>query len=163
MSNWYTADTHFGSDSFSVLKRDNRLFNDNAEYTAEQVRIWNEQASSDDTIYVIGDFCNYNATEKDCFSGLAVSKQINAHIILIIGNSEDRVIRDIFGGNFKKFREYCLSDPAFRFQNVLRDAYVDIRDEKFFLTHKPTDHDKDHQTLFGPHAQIRRALEIIRI
>ena len=53
MNNWYTADPHFGSDSISVLKRDNRLFKDNAEYTAEQVRIWNEQASSDDTIYVI--------------------------------------------------------------------------------------------------------------
>lgn len=46
MSNWYTADSHFGSDSVTVLQRDNRLFKDNAEYTAEQVRIWNEQASS---------------------------------------------------------------------------------------------------------------------
>ena len=56
MNNWYTADSHFGSDSLSVLKRDNRPFKDNAEYVAEQVRIWNEQASSDDTIYAIGDF-----------------------------------------------------------------------------------------------------------
>ena len=45
MSNWYTADSHFGSDSVTVLQRDNRLFKDNAEYTAEQVKIWNEQAS----------------------------------------------------------------------------------------------------------------------
>lgn len=45
MSNWYTADPHFGSDSVTVLQRDNRLFKDNTEYTAEQVRIWNEQAS----------------------------------------------------------------------------------------------------------------------
>jgi hypothetical protein len=47
------------------------------------------------------------------------------------------------------FREYCLNDPAFRFQDVLRDAYVSIRGEKFFLTHKPIDHAKDCQTLFG--------------
>ena len=47
------------------------------------------------------------------------------------------------------FREYCLNDPTFRFQDVLRDAYVSIRGEKFFLTHKPTDHDKECQTLFG--------------
>lgn len=149
MSNWYTADSHFGSDSVTVLQRDNRLFKDNAEYTAEQVRIWNEQASSDDTIYVIGDFCNYNSTEKDYISGLAVSKQINAHIILITGNSEDRVIRDIFGGDYEKFREYCLTDPNFKFEDVIRNTYVDINGEKFFLTHKPTDHDKECQTLFG--------------
>ncbi len=60
--------------------------------TAEQVRIWNEQASADDTIYVIGDFCNYNSHENDFKSGLAVSKLVNAHIILIIGNSEERVL-----------------------------------------------------------------------
>ena len=149
MSNWYTADSHFGSDSVTVLHRDNRLFKDNAEYTAEQVRIWNEQASSDDTIYVIGDFCNYNSTEKDYISGLAVSKQINAHIILITGNSEDRVIRDVFGGDYEKFREYCLTDPHFKFEDVIRNTYVTINGEKFFLTHKPTDHDKECQTLFG--------------
>ena len=45
MSNWYTADTHFGSDSKEVLVRDNRPFKDINEYTKEQVRIWNEQAS----------------------------------------------------------------------------------------------------------------------
>lgn len=149
MSNWYTADSHFGSDSVTVLQRDNRLFKDNAEYTAKQVRIWNEQASSDDTIYVIGDLCNYNSTEKDYISGLAVSKQINAHIILITGNSEDRVIRDVFGGDYEKFREYCLTDPHFKFEDVIRNTYVTINGEKFFLTHKPTDHDKECQTLFG--------------
>lgn len=149
MSNWYTADSHFGSDSVTVLQRDNRLFKDNAEYTAEQVRIWNEQASSDDTIYVIGDFCNYNSTEKDYISGLAVSKQISAHVILITGNSEDRVIRDVFDGDYEKFREYCLTDPNFKFEDVIRNTYVDINGEKFFLTHKPTDHDKECQTLFG--------------
>lgn len=46
MSNRYTADSHFGSDSVTVLQRDNHLFKDNEEYTAEQVRIWNEQVSS---------------------------------------------------------------------------------------------------------------------
>ena len=62
MGNFYTADTHFGSDSKAILIRDNRPFKDINEYTEEQVRIWNEQASSDDTIYVIGDFCNCGPT-----------------------------------------------------------------------------------------------------
>ena len=55
MSNWFTADTHFGSDSKEIMIRDNRPFKDINEYTEEQIRIWNEQASSDDTIYVIGE------------------------------------------------------------------------------------------------------------
>ena len=57
-------------------------------------------------------------------SGLAVSKLINAHVILITGTSEGRVIRDVFGGDFERFREYCLTDPAFTFQDVLRDCLI---------------------------------------
>ena len=149
MGNWYTADTHFGSDSNDILIRDMRPFKDIAEYTAEQVRIWNEQASADDTIYVLGDFCNYNIHEKDYKSGLAVSKLVNAHIIYIIGNSEERVIDDHFGGDFNRFKEYCLTDPEFRFDDVIKNAYIDINGTRFFLTHKPTDHDKTCLTLFG--------------
>ena len=150
MSNWYTADTHFGSDSKFVMVRDNRPFKDINEYTEAQVKIWNEQASSEDTIYVIGDFCNCGPkVEKDFRSGLAVSRQINAHIILIIGNNEQRAIDENFDGSFEKFREYCLTDPSCKFDDVKLNDYVDIKGEMFFLTHKPTDHAKDCQTLFG--------------
>ena len=120
MSNWYTADTHFGSDS-----------NDN------------------DTIYVIGDFCNYNHHEKDYESGLAVSKLVNAHIVYIIGNSEERVINDHFGGDFNRFRDYCLMNPGFKFDDVLKNTYLDINGIRFFLTHRPVNHDKDCLNLFG--------------
>lgn len=149
MSNWYTADTHFGSDSNDILIRDMRPFKNIAEYTEEQVRIWNEQASYDDTIYVIGDFCNYNHHEKDYESGLAVSKLVNAHIVFIIGNSEERVINDHFGGDFNRFRDYCLMNPEFKFDDVLKNTYLDINDIRFFLTHRPVNHDKDCLNLFG--------------
>lgn len=96
MRKWYTADSHFGADSKDIIERENRPFKNISEYTKEQVRIWNEQASSDDVIYAIGDFCNYNNSEKDFMSGLAVSSQVNARIILITGTQEDRVIRDCF-------------------------------------------------------------------
>lgn len=149
MSNWYTADTHFGSDSNDILIRDMRPFKNIAEYTEEQVRIWNGQASSDDTIYVIGDFCNYNHHEKDYESGLAVSKLVNAHIVFIIGNSEERVINDHFGGDFNRFRDYCLMNPEFKFDDVLKNTYLDINGIRFFLTHRPVNHDKDCLNLFG--------------
>ena len=149
MSNWYTADTHFGSDSNDIPIRDMRPFKDINEYTEEQVRIWNEQASPDDTIYVLGDFCNYNRHEKDYESGLAVSKLVNAHIVYIIGNSEERVIHNHFDGDFEKFRDYCLTNPEFKFDDVLKNTYLDINGIRFFLTHRPIDHDKECLTLFG--------------
>lgn len=98
MKKWYTADSHFGADSNDIIERENRPFKDISEYTKEQVRIWNEQAAPDDVIYAIGDFCNYNSFEKDYMSGLAVSSQINAKIILVIGTQEERIIRDRFDG-----------------------------------------------------------------
>ena len=159
MRNWYTADTHFGNDSNDSLIRDMRPFKDIAEYTAEQVRIWNEQASSDDTIYVLGDFCNYNGHEKDFRSGLTVSKLVNANIILVTGNNEERVIDIHFGGDFDRFREYCLTCPEFRFKDVIRNTYIDINGIRFFLTHKPSDHDKTCLTLFG---HVHRGLGLYR-
>ena len=149
MANWFTADPHFGSDSKEVLVRDARPFKDIEEYTSEQIRIWNSQASESDYIYVLGDFCNYNSTEKDYKSGLAVSKQIRANIILIVGNQETRVTRDYFDGDFEAFRNYCLTDPDYSFYDVKRDDYIDIQGERFFLTHEPKDHDKECESLFG--------------
>ena len=147
--NWYTADTHFGADAKDILIREMRPFADPDGYTREQVRIWNGQVSPDDTVYVLGDFCNYNDTEHDYRSGLAVSRQIGAHVILLTGNAEERVIRSRFGGSFERFREYCLGDPGFRFEDVRKNAYVSIGGRRFFLTHRPADHDPQCLNLFG--------------
>ena len=146
---WFTADPHFGADSNIILSREMRPFGDAAEYAREQVRLWNEQASEDDLIYVIGDFCNYNAYEKDYVSGLEVSRRIRARVILLTGNQEDRVIEAFFGGDLDRFREFCLTDPRFRFEDVRRNAYVTACGEKFFLTHRPVDHDETCLNLYG--------------
>ena len=146
---WYTADPHFGSDSETIISREMRPFRNIAEYTAEQVRIWNSQAAPEDTICVIGDFCNYNSFEKDWEAGLAVAGKINAHVILITGNQEDRVIRHCFDGDFSRFRAFCLNDPRFRFDDVKRNDFAVICGEKFFLTHRPLDHSKTCLNLFG--------------
>ena len=65
--NWYTADTHFGADAKDILIREMRPFADPDGYTREQVRIWNGQVSPDDTVYVLGDFCNYNDEITDIY------------------------------------------------------------------------------------------------
>lgn len=144
---WYTADPHFGADSYDILKREMRPFRNPAEYAREQVRIWNAQTQEEDIIYAIGDFCNYNFHEKDYPSGLAVSREIKAHIILITGNSEERVIRAHFDDDFEKFREYCINE--FHFEDVRKNGYTEICGRKFFLTHRPADHDSQYLTLFG--------------
>ena len=146
---WYTADPHFGADSAEILIREMRPFRNPAEYASEQVRIWNEQAMPNDTIYVLGDFCNYNSTEKDYLSGLAVSRRIHARLILLTGNSEERVIQAHFDGDFDRFRAYCLHSDQCRFADIKRNTYTHIGGEKFFLTHKPTDHDRQCLNLFG--------------
>lgn len=144
---WFTADTHFGADARDILVREMRPFRDPGEYMREQVRIWNAQAGKDDLIYVIGDFCNYNAQEKDYASGIAVSREVRARIILITGNAEERVIKEHFGGDFAAFREYCLS--AGRFEDVRRNDYAECCGRVFFLTHRPADHAPLGLTLFG--------------
>jgi len=149
MKIWYMADSHFGADSNDIIYRENRPYKDIKEYTEDQVRIWNEQASEEDVIYAIGDFCNYNRHEKDYISGLTVSAQIKANIILVVGTQEQRIIRDHFGGSFEKFREYCLSEPSFKIKDVVENAYVTILGQRFFLTHDPIDHDKTCLNLFG--------------
>lgn len=145
--NWYTADTHFGLDSNDIIQREMRPFRDIAEYTYNQITIWNSQVSQDDTIYVLGDFCNYNSYETNYNSGLAISKQINAHIVLLLGNSEERVIRTHFDGDFHQFREYCLNN--YNFDDVKENEYISISGKQFFLTHKPINHDPHCLNLFG--------------
>lgn len=161
MADWYTADTHFGTDSKIVLFRENRPYKSISEYTEDQVRIWNEQASEDDTIYALGDFCNYceRENEIDYMSGLAVSAQIRARMILIIGNNEERVIAKYFGDDFERFREFCLNEPSFKFADVKKNDYITIEGQRFFLTHKPTDHADDCLTLFG---HVHRGLGLYR-
>ena len=146
---WFTADTHFGADSFDILTREMRPFNTANEYMHEQVKIWNSQIQKDDVIYAIGDFINYNysSNENDFDSGLSVSRMVNSHIVLIIGNSEERVIDDHFDGSLEKFKEYCINE--YNFDDVKLNDYVELCGQKFFLTHRPKDHDKHCQTLFG--------------
>lgn len=150
---WFTADPHFGADSSRIIEREMRPFKNALDYADQQIQIWNEQIllqhSKNDTIYVIGDFCNYNAEEKDFYMGLAISRQIRADIILIAGNNEERIVTEQFDGSFERFREFCLDKLNFNFADIKRRDYVTIGGTTFCLTHKPTDHDKHCATLFG--------------
>lgn len=143
---WFTSDTHFGADSENILTREMRPFNNVLDYAKFQIAMWNKQATADDVIYVIGDFCNLNKKERDWYMGLQIVKQINASVVLITGNSEERVIASEFNNNFEAFKKFCID---LGFLNVRKDLMLTIRDKQVYLNHFPSKHKEGYINLFG--------------
>ena len=78
MTNWYTADQHYGHDN--IRKYANRPFYSCHEMNCVITKKWNKRVQEDDTIYVIGDFCFGNP--------LTYIKRLNGTKILIKGNHD---------------------------------------------------------------------------
>ena len=153
---YFTSDTHFGGDANIIIRRENRPFSNPLDYINEQVRIFNDQASHNDTIYHLGDYCNYSKDERDWRTGLESVIHINADVILIVGNNEERVIEYEFNGDFNSFKNYCLS---LGFKNVHRDLIINIDSDTFYLNHCPRYHRKEYINLFG---HVHRATGLLK-
>ncbi len=142
---FFTSDTHFGCDE--ILLRENRPFKNMEDFKDSVFQFWNSQAKATDTIYHLGDFVNYNKTNKLGWQkALEEVKQINAKVILIIGNNEQRIIEEFFDKNFEKFRQYC---KGIGFFDVKQDDYIEFNNEKFYLNHFPRNHKENYINLFG--------------
>ncbi|MDR2541436.1 MAG: hypothetical protein LBD11_06895 [Candidatus Peribacteria bacterium] len=74
---FFTADTHFGSER--VLGYNRRPFKDTIAMDDALVSNWNRVVSTDDFVYHLGDFGNYDRLPE-----------LNGKIILILGNYEER-------------------------------------------------------------------------
>lgn len=61
-NNYFTSDIHFYSDA--TIFREDRPFRDSVEFITSIVNKWNRIADSNDTIYHLGDFTNYNKNDK---------------------------------------------------------------------------------------------------
>ena len=129
--NFFTADSHFSNKDYSVLDRDFRPFETLEEMNNGIIKIWNEQAGENDTIYHLGDFGNYE-----------MIKRLNGKVVLVCGNYEELD----YGNDFDGFRKKLL-DLGF-YQNGI---YLDesVVGERLYLTHRPTAHADDCMTLFG--------------
>lgn len=142
---FFTSDTHFND--YDTLLMDDRPFSSAEEFDNYVIDIWNSQAKKGDTIFVIGDFvdCDGKGYEgwKDSINYV---QKINADVVLIIGNNEERVIKNWFNDDFNAFREFCLKTG---FKEVYKNLILNICDKDFFLTHKPNDRRNDMLTLFG--------------
>jgi calcineurin-like phosphoesterase family protein len=144
---YFTSDTHFGDDAETIMAREMRPFSSKEEYRDYQIKIWNKQATKDDTIYHLGDFCNYNEKEHIWLkNGLELVQKVNANVVLIIGNNEERVINNEFNGSFNNFQKFCLE---LGFKEVFTGMFLTINGTRYYLNHYPRNHKNTCENLFG--------------
>lgn len=140
--NWFTSDTHFGSERTMTLSK--RPFDGVSEMDNTIIENWNKVVGKNDTVYHLGDFGDYEKV-----------KELNGRIILILGNYEIADVEadlDDFEDTYEaecKFEEHLLS---LGFGEVwINDGYFNngttLRGIR--LTHKPTDCEKTRFNLFG--------------
>jgi len=78
---YYTSDLHFGHSN--ILSFDGRPFADMVQMEQELIRRWNDVVNSDDTVYILGDFCWGVANEWK-----RIVPQLKGIKVLIRGNHD---------------------------------------------------------------------------
>lgn len=142
---FFTSDTHFNCDE--IIKRECRPFKNCKQCDNYIIKTWNKQAKKTDTIYVVGDFVNCNRNDANSWkNALKYVKRIKAKVILIVGNNEERVIKNNFFGNFENFRNYCLQ---LGFEDVKKEEYTEFNNNQFYLNHFPKKYKQNYINLFG--------------
>lgn len=142
---FFSSDLHFGSDQ--TIKFDKRPFKNWNAFTKYITKTWNKQAGKDDVIYIIGDFVDcHDENNFACVNILNLVKKFKAKVVLIVGNNEERIIKYFFNNSFDEFKKYCISLGFF---DVRKDDIIEINGIKFYLTHKPKNHNENMLNLFG--------------
>lgn len=133
MAIFFTSDTHFDSDR--TLYRSRRPFNDVNEMNEEIIKNWNSMIKKDDIVYHLGDFGNFN-----------FRKRLNGKIYLIVGNHEMK-----YYGDREIKHKFDFISKRYGFEEVCYNKVITIEDQKYFLTHKPSNFHRrsDYITLFG--------------
>ena len=131
---FFTSDTHFGAErtrqfSFRPYKNVNDMDKD-------FIKKWNSKISPNDIVYHLGDFGNFDMVNK-----------LNGKIVLILGNYEKKDLKDNFNNDFQKYENY-LKEKGFA-KIVKNGAYINLDNEKVYMTHEPLDCKKDVFNLFG--------------
>ena len=145
---FFTADLHFGDNE--TIERESRPFTDVSEFEETIVSNVNKVASSEDILYVLGDWINYNCINhpdlEACQKTFEISKRMNPKVILVIGNNEERIVRDKYDGDFQKMRSDLISRG---FEDVIKDGDIEINGEPIHLIHCPVDRKEGVINLFG--------------
>lgn len=81
--NYYIADTHFGHRN--IINFDCRPFHDITEMKLALIARWNKRVTSEDTVFILGDFCWGKAPEW-----IELLSALNGNKVLIRGNHDLR-------------------------------------------------------------------------
>jgi calcineurin-like phosphoesterase family protein len=108
MKQYFTSDTHFGSER--TLELSKRPFETVEEMDNTMIRNWNALIKDEDTVYHLGDFGDWE-----------VLKQLNGNIYIICGNYD---IKEITGYSFDEFYKMECDSMAF---DMLCEKVEDIR------------------------------------
>ena len=142
---FFTADIHFCD--IGTIISDNRPFKSSKSYDKYVIKHFNKTAKKGDTIYVVGDLLKCDGPEFcEWIKGLNLVKKINADIVLIMGNNEQRIVKYFFNNNFDAFVEHC---KHFGIKEVYKTLDVEFGGKKFHLVHQIKDGDKRKINLFG--------------
>ena len=145
---FFTADLHFGDNE--TIERESRPFFDVKEFEDTFVENVNKVATKEDTLYVIGDWTNYNSTNhpgiEECRKTFSINRRLNPKVVLVMGNNEDRIVRDHYEGDFEKMRNDLI---GLGFLDVVKEADIDIDGETMHLVHCPVNHKEGCLNLFG--------------
>lgn len=145
---YFTSDLHFGSDD--ILWREDRPFESIQDFQDYCFNLWNKSVCKDDTLYILGDYCNYSVRIPISYVEITnvykTVTMLSCKVILIIGNNEQRIIDKFFNGDFDVFKQLLI---GFGFIDVLREAYITMRGRKFYLNHFPSKHKDNYINLFG--------------
>ena len=147
--NFFTADSHFSLIDTTIIPRDFRPFESLDEMNQKIIEFWNNDAHVDDVIYHLGDFVNYNCFDnlnfRDYFDFV---KKINAKVILIMGNNEEKILKKEFHGEFAQFKKFLIEKGFYEVYEHGLD--VKIGENNYFLTHRPIDAKMESKyNLFG--------------
>lgn len=84
--NLYISDLHFGHSN--VINFDKRPFSDTTEMDNAMIYLWNSRVSTDDNVYVIGDFSYRSIHPAEWYL-----RQLKGHKHLIIGNHDVEILK----------------------------------------------------------------------
>jgi len=142
---FFTSDIHFCD--IGTIVCDNRSFKSAKSYDKYVVKHFNKTAKKCDTIYVVGDLFKCDGPNSfEWVEGLKLIKKINADIVLVMGNNEQRIVKYFFNNDFDAFAEHC---KKFGIKEVCKTLDVEIGGKKFHLVHQIKDGDKRKINLFG--------------
>lgn len=79
---FFIADTHFGGEN--IRRYENRPFETAAQMDEKLIENWNGTVTSEDTVYVLGDFSDYQDDEKDA----EILGRLHGTKILVMGNHD---------------------------------------------------------------------------